>query len=476
MSAPAGTPNRSSRPRLMPAGLRLVIDPRTRFTADGALVGGAPARVMRLSAAGREAMSEITAGPITTPSARRLARRLTDAGLAHPRPARMPAPSLTVVIPVRDRVADLDRCLAALGRSHPVLVVDDGSQDPAAVGSVAERHGASVVRRDVSGGPAAARNTAISLVDTELVALVDSDCVPAPGWIERLAGHLADPAVAVVAPRVVPAVIDTAARRYAAACGALDLGPREARVVPLSPVGYVPSAALVARRSALLAVARNGAVFDEAMRYGEDVDLVWRLHASGWRIRFDPAVTVAHREPPGWRELFARRYRYGTSAAPLAARHPGLVAPVVIRPLPALVIAALAARRPAAAVAGFAAGSWGARRTLRSAGVTEPPAVVANARLVAATWLGLARYLTQFAAPAVVAAALLPGRRRRSRGVLAAALLLTPALDAWRARRPAMNPAGLAVAVVADHAAYGAGVWAGALRDRTTAPLRPKFV
>src|SRR5215475_9954884 len=110
-------------------------------------------------------------------------------------------PDVTVLIPVRDRPVLLDRCLSALGRDYPVLVVDDGSADPRAVADAAAAHGAALVRRPVNGGPGAARNTGLLGVTTELVAFLDSDCLPGPGWIERLAAHLADPAVISAAPR-----------------------------------------------------------------------------------------------------------------------------------------------------------------------------------------------------------------------------------------------------------------------------------
>jgi GT2 family glycosyltransferase len=176
------------------------------------------------------------------------------------------------------------------------------------------------IRRDVPGGPAAARNAAIPLVTTELVAFLDSDCVPPPGWIEALAGHFAEPRVAAVAPRV---------------RGLLDMGTRPAEVGPGRRVAYVPSAALLVRRSALGA-------FDEALRYGEDVDLIWRLTDARWRVRYDPRVVVAHDDG----NRLAKRFRYGTSAAPLAHRHGKRLAPAVLRPLPTATLALLLARRP----------------------------------------------------------------------------------------------------------------------------------
>ena len=157
----------------VPAGFTVELEPDTREIADGVLFGGSPARVLRLSEAGRQALAELRAGPVASAAAGVLARRLTDAGLAQPRareaatsktpagetPARETAagetaggraaePDVTVVVPVRDRPAELDRCLAAAGRRYPVIVVDDGSADPAAVAAVCAARGARLVRRD----------------------------------------------------------------------------------------------------------------------------------------------------------------------------------------------------------------------------------------------------------------------------------------------------------------------------------------
>lgn len=369
-----------------------------------------------------------------------MARRLTDAGLAHPGP---PAGdfSVTVVVPVRDRVESLDRCLAALvGRR--VVVVDDGSVDPAAVAAVVGRHGATLARRAVNGGAGPARNTGLSHVSTELVAFVDSDCVAAGDWIERLAGHFVDPLVAAVAPRV--------------AGGLLDLGDRPARVLPGARVSYVPTAALLVRRSALADVLVDGQAFDEGIGRGEDVDLVWRLHEVGWRIRYDPAVVVQHDDPTTRLGSLARHFRYGRSAAPLAVRHPSAVRPLVVYPWPTLAVLALLARRPGLAVAAYAASVLAMVRALRRSGV--PADGVPRAMLAAGyrTWRDIGRYAITYAAPVLAVSAMVPGGWRR------VGLLVLPAL----LRRPIVLGA-------VDDIAYGAGVWVGCVAVRTTRPVLP---
>ena len=150
-----------------------------------------------------------------------------------------------------------------------MIVVDDGSADPAAVRSAADAAGAAVVRRPVNGGPAAARNTGLAAVTTPLVAFLDSDCVPGSGWLDALLPHFADPAVGAVAPRIVPHEAgSTWLARYEGASSTLDMGHRASIVRPGSRVPYVPGAALVVRAAAA------GTGFAEDMQVGEDVDFV----------------------------------------------------------------------------------------------------------------------------------------------------------------------------------------------------------
>ena len=357
----------------LPIGTRIDLDPSMKQIAADTVFGGSPARVLRLRPDGVAALAELRGGRVETPASSALARLLTDAGFAHPRVARRDLDA-TVVIPVRDRAPDLDRCLGAVGRDHPVVVVDDGSTDASAIATVCAEHGAKLVRRAVSGGPGPARNAALRLVGTEFVAFLDSDCVPPPGWIAALGGHFADPLVAAVAPRIV--------EQDRSAPSPLDLGPGPARVAPLTRVAYVPTAALVVRRATL------GDGFDETMRYGEDVDLVWRLVEAGHRVRYEPAVQVMHTAPRSLPALLRRRFHYGTSAAPLTRRHPGAVAPLVLHPWPALTTGALLARRPAVAGAAFAASTLLLARRLRDRGVPADGMTRAMAGGVVQTWLG----------------------------------------------------------------------------------------
>ncbi|HVT20715.1 MAG TPA: mycofactocin biosynthesis glycosyltransferase MftF [Mycobacteriales bacterium] len=450
----------------VPQGVAVAIARDTLDLGDGRLVGGSPRRMLRLTANGLSAWADLRAGLVDSVAAGVLARRLTDAGLAHPRPAPAGPLDVTVVVPVRDRSGYLERCLDAIGPGNRVIVVDDGSADPQSVAMVAGRHQARLIRRGSSGGPAAARNTALAEVTSELVAFVDSDCRVPSGWLDRLAGHFTDPAVGAVAPRVVPARRE-ASGRYRHRSGLLDLGPDEARVRPFGVVGHVPTAALVVRRSALAEVG----VFDTELRYGEDVDLVWRLDAAGWRVRYDPAVEVRHEEPVDWPARLARRFRYGTAAAPLAVRHPGASAHLVAGPWPLAFVAAVLGRKPRLAAIAAGGAYLSTRRGLRSADVSELSAARLTGESLAGTWRGAGRYATQFALP-LLAAVALPRERTTGRTIAVVALALAAPLAEHRTRRPGIALTRYVAGRLADDAAYGAGVYAGCIKQRTLSPLK----
>jgi mycofactocin system glycosyltransferase len=422
---------------------------------------------MRLTEPGRAAWRELRAGPVASRAAGLLARRLTDAGLFHP----VPPPSVqradvTVIVPTKDRATLLAQCLVGQGDRYPVVVVDDGSDDPEAIAAVADRHGAKLVRRRVNGGPGAARNSGLDVVDSEFVAFLDNDCLPAVDWITALLPHFADPLVAAAAPRMIGIAPSTWAGRYTSARCALDLGARPARVAQGRSVPYVPTAALVVRRAAL-----PPSAFDPALRVGEDVDLIWRLCSSGWRIRYVPTVSVPHQEPRTWRGILARRFRYGTSVGPLARRHPGAVPPLVTSAWVAVAAAALLAGQPSPALAALTCHAATAVRGLRTAGLPWWATARGTGDSIALAWQGIGRYGTQFAAPALLALA--AARGDPVRRWTAVSLLLGPPLVSWARGRPRLDPIRYLLGHLADDVAYGLGVLSGCARNATVAPLCP---
>lgn len=108
-------------------------------------------------------------------------------------------PTVSVVIPVKDDAEFLQECLTALARQthapDEIVVVDNGSTDSSA--EVALTHGASVVRCEQPGIPAASATGYDSAVG-ELILRLDADCMPPDTWVESVVDAFAQhPRVAV---------------------------------------------------------------------------------------------------------------------------------------------------------------------------------------------------------------------------------------------------------------------------------------
>lgn len=446
----------------LPADFGVVADSGLRRLDDGTvLVGGSPLRVVRLTQAGARLIDAWAEGaPVGEGlSGQRLARRLLDAGLVHPRPASSPYTprDVSVVVPVRDRPLQVDRLVRLLDPVGEVLIVDDGSCEPLAQAAVRHPH---------PRGPAAARNSGWRRATRPVVAFVDSDCEPTTGWLEPLLAHLCDPRVAVVAPRIASSPGDAGVvARYEQVRSPLDLASSPGRVLARTRIGYVPAAALVVRREVLEAVGG----FDEAMPYGEDVDLVWRVARTGRTVRYEPRAVVHHPPRPHVVAWLQQRFSYGTSAAPLARRHPGALAPLAVSrwSFAAWLAAGLGRPRLAATLAlGTAAMLPAKLRTLRHP-VREGFRLAVLGHLFAGRQV--AEALLRAWWPLAVTAAI-PSRRVR-RGVVVAATV--PYLVEWVLRRPRVDPLRWNALRLLDDFAYGAGVWWGCLREHTVGPLRP---
>ncbi len=243
----------------------------------------------------------------------------------------MSAPDVSVVIPARNAASTIEDTLQGLaiqhfGGSFEVIVVDDGSTDTTAR---AARTSAIVDRVLVLNGvgPGRARNAGAECAAAALIAFLDSDCRPTPGWLA--AGCAALQAADLVMGQTLP--------RPDQALGAFD---RTLRVTGCSPL--FESANLFVRRDLFERVGgfeswlgpRNG------KELGEDVLFGWRARRSGariaasaealahhhvfprgpvgfaaerWRLRYFPAL--ARRVPELRTAMFYRRYFLSARAA-----------------------------------------------------------------------------------------------------------------------------------------------------------------
>jgi glycosyltransferase involved in cell wall biosynthesis len=219
----------------------------------------------------------------------------------------------------------LDCVLAQVPAVDAVVVVDDASDEPL---TLHPDHAwrCVLVRREVRGGPAAARATGLSALPASmsLVALSDAD----DAWTEgKLAAQVAAleefPSAGLCFGRALVVGADGRAtgERWSELPAGLHSGAEwAARLYESNPL---PTSSLVLRRTALEAVGG----FESAVRLAEDWDLWLRLAAAGFGFVSEPRAVVRYRRHPGG--LTADVAALARCQLELHRAHGGLVAPDV---------------------------------------------------------------------------------------------------------------------------------------------------
>jgi glycosyltransferase involved in cell wall biosynthesis len=219
---------------------------------------------------------------------------------------------ISVVVPTRDRVEHLGRCLHALAMQDAegleVVVVDDGSRDRGAVMSATARVPGARVMRTSGAGPAAARNLGARAATGEVICFTDDDCEPEPAWA-RLLGERARLAGAAAGRTVSP-------QGAVATVVASQAITNHLQLASLSPggdrLGFSPTCNLACSRQAIAALPFDESFPDAA---GEDRDWSARAVAAGMAPAFVPRAVVVHRQRLTPAGFLRQQVRYGRGAS-----------------------------------------------------------------------------------------------------------------------------------------------------------------
>lgn len=230
-------------------------------------------------------------------------------------------PEISVVIPTFERP---HRCAAVLralaGQTlaptrFEVLAVDDCSGDDTSAVLAAMtgelRYRLRILRTPANGGPATARNVGWRAASAPLLAFLDDDCRPEPGWLGAgLAALHADPAMGVI-------------QGCTRAPDGVDVSQLQGwylwRVIPAA-TPYFDACNIFYRRAAL---DRAGGFDEDIGWWGEDTAAGWGVVEAGWRRGFASAAVAVHDvELRGW-WWYVRHGYLDRNIVRLATEHPG---------------------------------------------------------------------------------------------------------------------------------------------------------
>jgi len=237
-------------------------------------------------------------------------------------------PSVTVVVPTRDRahlVEDTVRALLALDYpSFDIVVVDQSANDATKDGVRAAANGDRRIRVESTDtvGAAAARTLGMRTSRADIVAYTDDDCIVAAGWLDAIVAEFNDPAVSAVCGRLLP--YDYGKR----ALTGMEVGfkPTErrteyARRVPPWYIGHGGNMAF--RRADLAAIGGFDALLGAGACFGagEDSDALYRLLAAGKHVVYSPRALAYHKHWKDWPQQRKMEHAYGIGVGAQFAKY-----------------------------------------------------------------------------------------------------------------------------------------------------------
>lgn len=240
--------------------------------------------------------------------------------------------SMAVIIPTYNRIDALLECLSHLERQtykqFEVVVVDDGSTDSTPGKLEAYARKTDLVLRYVrqeNGGPARARNHAISLIETQLCLMIGDDIFPSPDMIEKhvqLHRKRPEPAVAALGLTRWSETGQTVTpfMRWMEADGPqFDYGRLLSGLNADWHHFYTSNLSVKTR---LLKQFRFDETFPHAAM--EDIELAYRIEMShGLEVIFLPDAIAHHLHPTTYAQACKRMVRVGESTARYDAMWPG---------------------------------------------------------------------------------------------------------------------------------------------------------
>jgi glycosyltransferase involved in cell wall biosynthesis len=228
----------------------------------------------------------------------------------------------TVIIPVYNSRAGLEKCLGALrAQTYPrdkfeIIIVDDGSTDGAGglAGSIQRQSGLDIkYYYQENKGPAAARNLGIKHSRGNILAFIDSDCIPAQNWLEEiLKGYDQDKTAGVGG--VIEAVPTASSVSQYCAYARMNRDPK----IDAGGIVYLITGNASFRRDRLIYMGGFDERFDSPG--GEDLELCQRLKQNGYIFQLNHNAVVYNSHKLTLRDLTRTYFNYGKGQSFLTAK------------------------------------------------------------------------------------------------------------------------------------------------------------
>lgn len=222
---------------------------------------------------------------------------------------------ISIVVPVYNAEKTLIKCIESILRldcnDYEIIFVDDGSTDNSKniINSFAERHEEIRLFEQENNGPASARNRGIKNSSGDIIFFTDSDVVVPVDWIKGMVHYFGDKKLGAVGGGITPYSMNTLSEKFEQHRRERLYGNEKKFVDAL------PACNLAVKKTILDEID----YFDESFKFAssEDYDLCYRLIDKGYKILYDPAISVIHFHSQTWNGVFRRGYIHGREGVKL---------------------------------------------------------------------------------------------------------------------------------------------------------------
>ncbi len=254
-----------------------------------------------------------------------------------------PAPLVSIVIPTRNGHDILKLCLDSLRATaypnYEVIVIDNGSDDPATLQLLDERSRSGQLRVQRDDSPfnfSALNNRAVrQAARGELVLLMNNDIeITHPEWLDEMVGPALEPDTGCVGARL---WYPDGRLQHGGVIMVCGVAGHAHKFLPKGQHGYMGRAVLAQDfagvTAACLLVRRS--VYDQVGGLDEnlavafnDVDFCLKVHAAGYRNHWTPYAELIHHESVtrGYEDTPEKQQRFKGEIDKLQARWPAMIA------------------------------------------------------------------------------------------------------------------------------------------------------
>jgi mycofactocin glycosyltransferase len=391
-------------------------------------------------------------------------------------------PSVSVIVPVRNRPTEITACLEALtALDYPsdkleIIVVDDASTD-ATPSAIAEFPQVRLLKMPQHRQASYCRNRAAEIARGDLLAFTDSDCLADAGWLKELVPAFRDPTLGALGGWVDAVGETNPLDKYEKVKSALRMGTWFRRSEKTERFFYVPTCNFLVRKD--LFARLEG--FRESLHVGEDVDFCWRLQDEGFAMEYRPMGKISHKHRNRLGSFCARRFDYGTSETVLQQLHSGRVKTLYLPWFESLfwmmvvlsmVLKAPFLLLPAAAI--FVADGIKKQRALNAKHIPVTLGEVYTA--ISRGYLSFVHHCCSFFSRYYLLVVPLVLLLFPTLGAVLIGMHVTAGMVEFWIKRPRLNPLLFLFYFTLEQASYQAGVWWKCLRQLNFKPVLPRIV